>query len=425
MVIPQTNSKDLWNSFPKNHSFSNLIIQLALLIKLKTSASFRAISKILEILVNNIKLQTRIPTHTTISNWIKKVWLFLLTWTQEITSNWIIIIDETIQIWQDKLLAIYWVKENMLPKDRALNFSDLTPLYHVVQKTSPWEIIGEILSNLEKKIWKIIYAVCDWWGNLKKWLELAQIVRIYDLTHKLAIIIEKIFKNDENYKNLTKEISEHRKKYLQTKEAHLIPSKWRSKSRFQNIDIISWWLIMILNFLSEKWKTKEDIISQEKLSWVLKYKKFWLELNQINQAIKEILKLIKTNLLTQETAYKSLEIIKKVSWKKARNIENELKKYFEETFDLLKWKESILAVSDILESAFWKYKNYISDNSTAWITDLSLIIPCFTSELSKEEINNACEKTTIKDVKDWVTNNIWDTLLKLRREVNQWYKTST
>ena len=216
-------------------------------------------------------------------------------------------------------------------------------------------------------------------------------------------------------------MAKSRKKHYQTKESHLIPPKQRAKSRFQNINIISLWWINMIKFLSKNDVDSEIIDNQNTFKWVLRYKKLIIELDEINNWINKIQKLIKTKLLTKETANKAIWIMKEISWDKANFIKNELEKYFEETLNMLEWKQGILLTSDIIESSFWKYKNYLSDNPMSWITDLSLSIPAFTSNLDKNEIKQAFESTTYEKMKKWVKDNIWDSLLKLRRYNFIWY----
>lgn len=61
--------------------------------------------------------------------------------------------------------------------------------------------------------------------------------------------------------------------------------------------------------------------------------------------------------------------------------------------------EKLLCCSDIIESTFGKYKNEISKNLMTGITDLALIIPAFTSNLSVEEVQKAIDYCTVKDIR--------------------------
>ena len=77
-----------------------------------------------------------------------------------------------------------------------------------------------------------------------------------------------------------------------------------------------------------------------------------------------------------------------------------------------------MCTSDILESAFGKYKNYVSGNPMAGMTDLALCIAAFTCSLTPQEIQAALEHTTLNDVNAWADRHIGSTVLKKRREVS-------
>jgi hypothetical protein len=75
---------------------------------------------------------------------------------------------------------------------------------------------------------------------------------------------------------------------------------------------------------------------------------------------------------------------------------------------------TILCTSDIIESAFGKYKNYVSKNPMAGVTNLTLCLAAFTSSLKKESIRDALEKTKVADIQKWTKENIVITLQQMR-----------
>jgi len=78
--------------------------------------------------------------------------------------------------------------------------------------------------------------------------------------------------------------------------------------------------------------------------------------------------------------------------------------------------KKILISSDIIESAFGKYKNYVSLNPMAGVTNLILCISAFTASLTNNDIKKALESTTIYDIKEWTRKFIGKTLLQKRRD---------
>ncbi|MEA3478762.1 MAG: hypothetical protein U9R60_11320 [Bacteroidota bacterium] len=300
----------------------------------------------------------------------------------------------------------------------SLNFNDLTPLKEIVRTNWNGELIKNELIKLKNELDTIIYAVGDYGSDIRKGLRLAGIKHIHDITHRIALTLERIYKNDAEYIEFTKQMSRMRSQYSQTKIAHIIPPKQRTKSRYQNIKTISDWGINILNFLNNAKKGKEDEII-EKLKWVKKHQLFIEELSEINHKICQIEKITKTYGLTKTTAHKAKEIIRKLSIKsmRAKRIAVDLEEYFHLTINLLPNSTNILCTSDIIESAFGKYKNYLSNNPMAGITDLALCISAFTCNLTQSEIKEALESTTMNDITKWVQKNIGMTLLKKRRKI--------
>ncbi len=105
---------------------------------------------------------------------------------------------------------------------------------------------------------------------------------------------------------------------------------------------------------------------------------------------------------------------------KGKVFKEKMNEYFIEMRKIVSESENVLCSSDIIESAFGKYKNYISNNKMVGITNLVLCIAAFTSKLEETEVYEALEKTTIKDIKIWTEENIGKTLL--RKRIIRWLK---
>jgi len=91
--------------------------------------------------------------------------------------------------------------------------------------------------------------------------------------------------------------------------------------------------------------------------------------------------------------------------------------YLKETLTQLPDEKQLLCTSDIIESSFGKYKNYMSRNSMAGITDLSLCLATFTNRLNATELKIGLENTKMNDLKKWSKENIGETNLSKRKRV--------
>ena len=197
----------------------------------------------------------------------------------------------------------------------------------------------------------------------------------------------------------------------QTDLSHLIPNKQRTKSRYQNIKKISDYTMKILGFLD---KTNDEQ-AIKKLDWLKKNSSLSDELVQINDVICNIEKIVKTNGLNENTIKACKKILNTLTTPNGKQLKEKVKHYLDKTIKFIPCKHCILCTSDIIESAFGQYKNYLSPDSMAGITGLSLSLSAFTCSLNKSEIKHAFENTTMKDLKNWIKKNIGTTLYQKRK----------
>lgn len=364
----------------------------------------------------NIHLEeiTEDPTNSTIMNWVKKLGLYQLEKAKEKGDDWIIILDHSIQLGQDKLFVVLGIRESTIDFSRPLQYQDLTALLLTSKVKWTGEIIKVILLELENKLGKIKYAVGDYGSDIKKGLELAGISHMHDVTHRIGLIVEKLYGTDALFAELTARMSEMRVKLAQTASAPIIPPKQRKKSRYLNIAPISNWATRALRLAENEALDKDDKPIADSIMWLLEYKTYISELRDINRAILSISKILKNKGFSKETVAECNKEIDFSCSEKGELFKVKINEYFGSMQKLLPKTATILCSSDIIESTFGKYKNYVSSNPMACLTDLSLCIAAFTSNLQKEEIKQSLETVYMKDIKKWTADNIGESLLKKR-----------
>lgn len=390
------------------------VIKQLLEIKLKTSTSFRAVSLSFFIQINSMNLKLKAPTHTTILNWLHKIGYYQLMQPKEKADDWIIILDESIQVGRDKILMIFGIREKDIDFSRPLRFQDLSPLRELVNSSWSGLEIKNVLLDLKEELGKIKYAVSDGGCNIKNGLELSKITHVYDITHKIAWILGKLLKKNEIYISLTTKMTEMRVKYLQTEIAYLIPPRQRGKSRYLNINDISKWCIKMLKYYECYKDIKKEIC--DKISWINEYKDFILELFEINKLVCEVEKILKHNGFSKESLEKCNKLLENIKSITSEDFKKQINIYFDDLNKKIKDNKKLLITSDIIESSFGKYKNYVSRNPLAGITNLILSIAAFTCSLNEQDIKIALENTAINDVKEWSKKNIVQTVFQKRRD---------
>ena len=286
----------------------------------------------------------------------------------------------------------------------------------IVKSRKNWtsEDVYVELEKSKELLGRVIYATTDGSSTLKKALQLAETNHIYDVTHAIAIMLEKLYKKDAEFMKLTKLMGEMRLKLCCSKHAHIIPPNQRSKSRFLNIDILTDWGKKVLGALKKDNLTNEE---KELLQWVGNMESFIKEMSQIVEIIEELAILLKNNGLNKKTVRKCCQILKRCkNTQRQRFFKNMFIDYLNTNSALTgKNFKTIMCTSDIVETTFGKYKNELSKNSMNGITDLALIIPALTSSLLDNEIKKAIDSCTCKMLKEWKIENLCDSLSVKRK----------
>lgn len=360
------------------------------------------------------------PSHATVLLWVKKYGLHLLCDTVQKSEDWVVIIDESVQFGQNKLLLVYGVRQADIDFSRSLTFSDLTPL--VLASKSSWtgDLIAEQLEKLEPLIGKIIYAVADQGNSIKKALKIRNVHHVYDITHCISLILEHIYKNDSEFKEYTKQLTYLRVTQSLSKTSHLLPPAQRTNSRFMNLRPISDWGISVLNLLENA--PKSFSVEKEALQWAMKHKSLITELALLNEMINDIQLILKTRGLSLEALEACSTILNKANKDRLYLFKDALMEHLDETIKASPMDKTIniLCSSDIIESAFGKFKNYISNNPMTGITNLSLSLAAFTGKLSGEEVMKALSTIKEEKVKNWSRKNIGETTLSKRIRTLKW-----
>lgn len=360
------------------------------------------------------------PSHSTVLLWVKKYGLHLLSRPVQKGEDWIVIIDESVQFGQNKLLLIYGVRQSDIDFSRSLTFSDLTPLVLASKPSWTGDLIAEQLEMLEPMIGKIIYAVADHGNSIRKALKIRNVFHVYDITHCMSLIVEHIYKDDPEFKEYTKQLAHLRGSQALGKRSHLLPPAQRSNSRFMNLRPISDWGVSVLNLLENAPIAFQD--AKENLQWTMKHKGLITELALLNEMINGIQIILKTRGLSLGTLKTCMEILDKANSVRLCRFKDTLREHLNETLKKrpLDKSKNILCSSDIIESAFGKYKNYISNNPMTGITNLSLSLAAFTGKISREEVMDAFTSIKVEKVTKWSMKNIGETTLSKRLQVLKW-----
>jgi len=353
------------------------------------------------------------PTHTTILNWTKKQGVGNFKTVEYFNQQkWVLIVDESIQFGNKKLLFITAVPEDKEFGKGYLIYSDLTPL--VLQVSSSWK--SEDIANAIKEsidIKQIAYVVSDMGSNLVKAFKSLDITHIEDINHKFSWMMQQIFENNEVYKTYAKSLSDMRTKLSLSKTSRFLPPNQRVISRYMNLTPLFEWGVNMLKLLETEYLTDEE---KEKLSFLPAYKEFILHTNALLQNLNQIQQIMKNSGFSKKTTKMSIKLLDTLTDVNSLKIKEMVIAYFNNTELKMEKYDTILCSSDIVESCFGKYKELVKTNKTVGISDLSLCISAMMG-YSLEDLKANFERLKTKDVTEWKEKYIGKTLFSEKIEL--------
>ena len=349
--------------------------------------------------------------------WIKKIGYTQLQSTKEKADDWIIIVDESIGIGQEKVLVVLGIRRSHIDFTRALRLQDMEPITLKSKENWSGQDVARELGKVKEKLGVVIYAVTDGGKTLKNGLKEAGIQHVYDITHAMAIFLQRLYEKDENFRDFTHKAGQMRFKLCCSKHAHLIPPNQRSKARFLNIDTITNWGMRVLKALEN---TDISVEERSQLQWVKEKEALIIEMDFIMTIVQKISIILKNEGLSRANKRRCISLLRNCKRGKSKQFREDMLNYLSEyTKPISKRKEKILCCSDIIESTFGRYKYELSKNPMSGITDLVLIIPALTVSLSEGAVSEAIASCRVKDIKAWKKDNLCNSLLAKRNMVFQ------
>lgn len=376
-----------------------------------SGVSFRSVSKVFIVLNISFNLNLRVPTHATVLSWVKKQGIANFRDKAFYDDQkWILIVDESIQFGNKKLLAVLAVPAIKQTLGRALTYKDLVPV--ILKASESWkasEIESEIRSCMD--VGQVLYIVSDNGNNLKSSYSLLGIKHIEDVGHKFSWIIKETLEKQDDFEAYTKLLSGLRGKLSMSKYAHIVPPNQRIMSRFMNLSPLFKWGNRILKLLDKKQLNESET---EKVGFVNQFRELITQTNHLLCIINKVQKILKNEGFSRYTTSQCLSLLENISDERGKKVVAMIETYFEETLQKMSDQETVLCSSDIIESCFGKYKSIVKANKSVGITDLCLCISCLMSDGSIEQTKKAMGQINTKQIKDWNEKNIGETLYAKR-----------
>ncbi len=358
------------------------------------------------------------PSRITVQRWMAKVGYYKLHSQLEKTDDWIIIIDESIQIGSQKYLVILGCREKDLPLGRSLKLEDLTPLHAVVQTTSDSDSILKALEAVKLRVGSITGICSDECSNLVNAFKLYQkenpnVIHIPDIVHKLANIIKKQLQDDAEWEQFIKLVNTARAKMYNSSMAHLAPPALRGKSRFLNLDVLVDWASNTLKILKTGDSSPEydPEYAEKHLGWLLQFEeslKYYKNLVELASIARHLVREKGVHKYVSDDFAREFENASpKEGWDIATcMVANQVYEFLEQQGNKIEKGRIMLGSSESIETFFGKYKSMQGNQTKVGFSGLVLAGLAYVGKIDKSIVQTSIETVTHAQVNDWVAKYV-------------------
>lgn len=358
------------------HRYPLLIVQLCVLIYIRTNYGLRTVVKILEIFNEVFEGKYgKVPCYNTVENWMKKLGLYTYENDNKPTDKkFAYIIDESIMVNREKLFLILGVPAEH--PGHPLKHEDVTV---VSMKSSGYfkgdDIKQEIEISIKENGVKPKYVISGQAHNLTSGISQSELLQHIDISHAMATCFKHAYGKEPDFVSFTTILGKVRLQYHLTDKAYLLPPNMRSIARFMNLN--SWvdWGNKMLECFDSLPKEMQDAYS-----FILDYKELLVKLKVAVAAVEHIETICKTEGFNLANSKKCKKYIIQHIIGNANNssamLGIKILEYFKQQEEKLKDNyESHNISSDIIESTFGVFKQKKSPNKLYGITPFVMFIP--------------------------------------------------
>jgi len=392
--------------------------------------SLRAAGRLFSLIGKLLHVPLGEPDWSTGRWWLLRVGLAMFLEPKQHADDWILLIDHSAQVGQEKCLLVLGVRAANLPSPgTCLQYQDLQPIHLRVLKNPDQQAVYEEIEAASTEIGTPRAIVNDFGADVHGGVKLfceqhPETVEIYDITHQCACLLKRYLEKDERWSAFTRQAGQTKTAVLQTELACLAPPHQRTKARYMNLESLLEWGSKTLVLLEQPppellaQTTVERL--QDKLGWLPAYREALAEWSAWHALVSSVENVLRRNGLSRKTPSKLAREVKPLTARSSTyQFARTLRKAVAAQARQLKSGERVAASTEVLESCFGKLKVLEKDQSRQGFTGMVLAVGALFSKLTSSIVHRALQTCSVNFVKDWIKENLGVTVQAQRRLVYQ------
>ena len=410
---------------PGEHGYGRNTICLFLRLVM-SGVSLRGVPRVLAVIAEAFGLPLEIPHWTTGRLWLMRLGHAMLTMPLKTANDWAWLADHSVQIGQEKGLAILGIRlRHLPPQGQCLEPKDLRLIAWVPRKSWTRREVDEALEQAIRRtgVPRVIvddHGV-DLAGGVKFFQERhAHTVEIYDLKHKAACLLKHRLEKEPRWQAFQRHIGQTRCAVQQTEMAFLVPPAPKPKARFMNLQSHLAWAEGVLGILHEpppegqQWVRPQRL--QEKLGWLEEFAAPVAEWSEWQQVVNISVEFVNRQGVYRGAAKKlRRQLPQRFAHSTTATLAKELVGFVASQARRAKPGERFPGSTEILESCFGKLKQLEKQQAQGGFTSLMVSFGALLAETTTKVVNAAMKHSGTQDVFKWCKEHLGITLFGQRK----------
>jgi hypothetical protein len=341
----------------------------------------------------------------TIRHWLHRLGCYLLQRPVQRRDDWVVFIDHTMELGAARCLLVLG-----MPLDRwqrhggALTHADVQVLMVEVVEHSTGAVVHAQLRRLVARIGVPAQIVSDHGGDLAKGIELlrrehAGVIDTYDVSHKLACLLKAELEPDPRWQEFLRQAGRARASLQQARGGLPRPPALRTKARYQNLEGLVAWGESILKLehagLAERLGAQRGSSAAEAqqwfdrtVGWVRGFAADLAGWRGLLTSIETTRRQISEEGLHLASGH-ALKPLLKGDDARGRRFAARVCEFVQEQGSRVPSGRRYVGCSDVIESIFGKYKNYLERSPTPSLGTNVVLFPLFVTRITVELVGQA------------------------------------
>ena len=415
----------------KGHVYTLATMRFCVLGLAQAHTSYRSVLLLLQ-----AQYGVATPCVETVRSWLLRLGLYLLQQVPQRRADWVWIIDHTLQWGTARCLVILGVsQEHLQAHGFRLCHADVCVLALEVVHHSDGEVVEQQLTALAARVGVPRQIVSDHGADLAKGIRLFQqsqptVLDTYDVTHKMACLLKGLLEHDERWQAFVRQGAATGARVRQTAGSFLLPPTLRSKARYMNLEALLHWAGRMQGLATPAGRARlaaalqlpETTAAtwwQETFGWLEEFRSDLETWHQYWELVSRAEEQVRAEGLDAATGQRYRAALPPLRGSDARvpRLAEQIEDFLTTEGQKAATGPALLGSSEVIESVFGSYKQYVARSVWSEIGSNVLLLPVLLVTVTTELLGRALQAVRGRAVWAWCREHLGKSRQQLFRQV--------